>query len=269
LPHFLTRENLVDHLQAYAEAFKVNLITSAQIQSTVYYPESTGSKDGKRRWMVKFNTPTGVKTVFSNHLVQATGIGSRKPFVPVVPDADLYQGINLHSSAYNDTTQFTERGAKSVLVVGSANTGFDITEDCYAAGLQTTMVARSATWLFPVRYICQGLAAYETMPIGAADETLMTMPVSVESGLVKSLFSHLASEEPYVFFFSLFIAFSHLLILPPILHHNCSFSLICILFPNKHPLPRVLFRCVSAPHHTFPPPIPPLRQICTATTQNQ
>jgi len=92
-----------------------------------------------------------------------------------------------------------------VLVVGSANTAFDIIEDCYNAGLQTTMVVRSPTYIFPFEYAMDphGFGMYDLMPIDAADKFLMTVPAAVDGQLSRGLFAHLASMEPYVLLASL------------------------------------------------------------------
>ncbi len=65
---------------------------------------------------------------------------------------------------------------QSAIIVGSANTGFDVAEDCHNAGLKTTMVARSPTWLFPWDYCLAptGLGIYEVMPAEVADNIQMT-----------------------------------------------------------------------------------------------
>lgn len=93
---------------------------------------------------------------------------------------------------------------KSVLVVGSANTAFDVIEDCYSAGLQTTMNVRSPTWLMPAEYLRSehGLGKYEAMPVDVADYIFATPPIAVQGQIIKGLFTHLASLEPYVFVYT-------------------------------------------------------------------
>lgn len=83
-------------------------------------------------------------------------------------------------------------------MIGSANTAFDIMEDCYAAGLQTTMVARSPTYVCPVEYICDThcLGIYDPLGFEAADNLLMTGPVAVDAAMVSGLLAQMASEEP-------------------------------------------------------------------------
>lgn len=83
-------------------------------------------------------------------------------------------------------------------VIGSANTAFDIIQDCHEAGLETTMVARSPTYVFPYEYVMDphGIGAYDLIPLEAADRLLNTMPLALDGQLSHGLFAHLASLEP-------------------------------------------------------------------------
>jgi cation diffusion facilitator CzcD-associated flavoprotein CzcO len=206
-PHLLSRSDLASQAARYIETFNLNSINSAKIQSTRYDPST-------ERWQIKFQTPAGQRKAVSKHLVLATGIGSQKPNIPQIEDKDLYQGINLHSAQYQNAKQLVEKGAKvgalsswkclglltvtqSVLVIGSANTAFDVLEDCHAAGLQPTMNVRSPTYIVPIDYICHkmSLGAYD-FGVEAADNLFMTLPTSIDGQLSRGLFATFASQEP-------------------------------------------------------------------------
>jgi len=87
---------------------------------------------------------------------------------------------------------------QSVAIIGSANTAFDIIQDCYKAGLRTTMVARSPTYIFPYDYVMDshGIGAYDLLPLEAADRLLNTFPAGLDGQFSHGLFAHLASQEP-------------------------------------------------------------------------
>lgn len=192
-PHLLTRKELGEHLKRYVSIFNLNTINSANIQSTIYDQEY-------RRWVVRFRTPDGDRKAICKQLVQATGIGSQKPYLPSIPGAHQYKGVSVHSAQYKSGKTLVDQGAKSALVIGSANTGFDIMEDCYAAGLKTTMIVRSPTYIFPMEYLFDphAFGAYDIFPIDVADKMLLTVPTAVDTQLVKGLLSHKASAEPQV-----------------------------------------------------------------------
>ena len=188
-PHLLTRDELAEQVRRFVETFHLNVITSAEIIQTTQMQDN--------RWQIKFQTPAGVFTVIAKQLVQATGIGSQKPYLPPMADQQLYKGISVHSSRYKNATQLTDQGARSVLVVGSANTAFDVLEECHAAGLQTTMIARSPTYMVPIEYVCDkhSLGAYDS-GVSAADKQFLTLPTVVDSQFARGMFSHFASQEP-------------------------------------------------------------------------
>lgn len=87
---------------------------------------------------------------------------------------------------------------QSVLVVGSANSAFDIMEDCAAAGLHTTMNARSPTYIFPWDYSLapQGLGLYTAVGPELADKLQMSSPNAVAGQLAVGLHAFLAAKEP-------------------------------------------------------------------------
>lgn len=105
ISHLLTRNELAAHLRRYVETFNLNMINSAEVQSTQYDVL-------KQRWKVTFQTQTGMHTAVSKQLVLATGIGSQKPKIPNLGDSHLYQGISIHSTQYKNAQQLKESGAK-------------------------------------------------------------------------------------------------------------------------------------------------------------
>ncbi|KAJ5709801.1 hypothetical protein N7493_009788 [Penicillium malachiteum] len=81
------------------------------------------------------------------------------------------------------------------MVIGSANTAFDIIEDCHAAGLKTTMNARSPTYLLPIDYVCQSLGAYE-VDVDAMDIRLFSLPSFVDAQIGRGVYANFASKQP-------------------------------------------------------------------------
>ncbi|KAK1750497.1 putative indole-3-pyruvate monooxygenase YUCCA4 [Echria macrotheca] len=189
-PHLLTRDDLAAHLRRFISTFHLNIINSAKITSTVYDP-------AVKLWTVKFTTPSGSRTATAKHLVQATGIASQKPYLPDIPNRQAYKGLSMHSAEYKNPSK-SLAGVKSVIIVGSANTAFDILEDCVSAGIATTMVARSPTYIVPLHYGYdpRGLGLYDILPTEIADRALMTLPAWVDGALAGGLFALLAAEEP-------------------------------------------------------------------------
>jgi thioredoxin reductase len=185
----LTKDDLSAQIKRYAQTFNLDIMNSVEIIQT------TLGEDG--RWQIKFQTPNGMSTATSRHLVQATGIGSQKPYLPPMTEQQVYQGISMHSSQYKNAEKLRSQGIKTVCVVGSANTAFDVLEDCYAAGLQVTMLSRSPTYMVPLEYVCdkRSLGAYD-YGVEEADRMFMMLPTVVDAQLGRGLFSQFASQEP-------------------------------------------------------------------------
>ncbi|ROV95041.1 hypothetical protein VPNG_09489 [Cytospora leucostoma] len=192
-PHRLNKYDVAEHLKAYAANFHLNVMLSTTIQSSTY--NST-----EKKWTFKLRTTngSGSKTIISKHLVQATGLSCGIPNLPPIEHKNLYQGISLHSVQYRNARLLAEQGVKSVAVIGSANTAFDVMQDCYNAGLKTTMVARSPTYVFPYEYVMDphGVGAYDLLPLEDADRLLNTFPQALDGQFSHGLFAHLASQEP-------------------------------------------------------------------------
>ncbi|OJJ70339.1 hypothetical protein ASPBRDRAFT_197053 [Aspergillus brasiliensis CBS 101740] len=189
-PHLLTRQDLASQVRRYVETFNLNTIHSAKVQSTEY-------DEVAKRWHVTFQSPAGQRKVTAKQLVMATGIGSQKPNMPQIANLHIYKGISVHSTEYKNANLFREQGAKSVMVIGSANTAFDVLVDCHQAGLDATMVVRSPTYICPLEYVCHknSLGAYDG-GVDAADNLFLSLPIVVDGQLARDLFAMFASNEP-------------------------------------------------------------------------
>ncbi|KAI1339768.1 hypothetical protein F5Y15DRAFT_407096 [Xylariaceae sp. FL0016] len=190
-PRLLKREELAEQVRRYAAAFDLKMIGSAKILSTVY-------DQGKKRWTVRVTNPAGERSITCSHLVQATGVGSQQPNIPQIDGGDLFKGVKIHSAHFKNARELKDSGVKSAIVIGSANTAFDVLEDCYKAGLKTTVNARSPTYFLPLDYIANEhvYGSYDRQGIEAADNAFMTGPLWVDSNLTRGLFAHMASMEP-------------------------------------------------------------------------
>ena len=150
-----------------------------------------------KQWTVALQTPTGQVTVTSKQLVLATGCGSQKPYLPHIKDKELYRGISVHSNDYKNCSDLKNKGVKSMIIVGSANTAFDVLEDGHAAGIKSTMVARSPTYVVPLKHVTdvRSLGVYD-LGVDAADNFLLSLPVVVDAALGRDIYAGFAAAEP-------------------------------------------------------------------------
>ncbi|KAK5655582.1 hypothetical protein OQA88_5513 [Cercophora sp. LCS_1] len=187
-PHLLTRDDLASQLRLFISTFNLNFLPSVTITSTAFSPTT-------KTWTVHTTTPAGPRLITAKHLVQATGISSQKPHLPSLPNHAIYRGLSLHSTAYKSPASLGP--AKSILIVGSANTAFDILSDLAATPAKLTMAVRSPTYILPLEYAFdpRGLGAYDHMPVDIADKMMMTLPTWVDGALAGGLFAMLAAAD--------------------------------------------------------------------------
>ncbi|KAI9028650.1 hypothetical protein DFJ74DRAFT_603593 [Hyaloraphidium curvatum] len=174
LPRCLSRDNLADQVELLVKNLGINLLLSSHLLSTCRDAASG-------RWIAELSTPQGRKTVSAGQLVQATGLGSSAPYLPEIPGKNTYRGVSVHSVAYKNAKQLVERGCQSAVVVGSANTAFDVLEDCHSAGIRTTMIQRSPTYVIPVDYVEAAFGRYDGIPADLLDKATMGQPIAVRA----------------------------------------------------------------------------------------
>lgn len=92
-------------MKKYATTFNLNILHSSSVEGSSF-------NTATHTWTVKVRTPTGSKVVRAKHLVQSTGVGGSKPFVPNLPGAEDYKGVNIHSERYKNPQTLTDQGAK-------------------------------------------------------------------------------------------------------------------------------------------------------------
>ncbi|GKT44734.1 uncharacterized protein ColSpa_04915 [Colletotrichum spaethianum] len=104
----------------------------------------------------------------------------------------------MHSVDFRNARELVSDGVKSVTVIGSANTAFDVMEDCHDSGLQTTMIQRSETYVVPMTYFAHpmGLGAYNILPTEDADAIVNGSPLAVGGRLLRLVHAMQAQEEP-------------------------------------------------------------------------
>ena len=208
----MSRDDLANQCIRFAKTFDLSVLLSTTIKSIKQDPTS-------KKWTLVLNTPFGERTVVVKHVVQATGVGSRLPYVPELKKDEEYKGVILHSSQYKNGEMLKKMGVKvrltfcgssksvtdtshcslqSVIVIGSGNSAWDIIEDVHNAGLSTTMIQRSETYVIPVEYFnhSNGVGMYDMMPAEIADSVTMAGPIAVGGQLLSGVHAMQAAAEP-------------------------------------------------------------------------
>ena len=121
---WVSRDGVVRYLERYARYHRLNIRTGVEVRRLL--------RDGED-WRVKTNEDD----IVGRSLVVATGF-DREPFLPDWPGRETFAGELLHSAAYRNPSAY--RG-KSVLVVGTGNSGAEIAVDLAEGGAREVMIS--------------------------------------------------------------------------------------------------------------------------------
>ncbi|TDZ15099.1 putative indole-3-pyruvate monooxygenase YUCCA10 [Colletotrichum orbiculare MAFF 240422] len=189
----LTRDELATQLGIFAEAFDLDrrILHAAHVTSTKY------DKEGGK-WVATVAEENRERVITSRCVVLATGAGFSGANVPDIPGRELFKGISIHSTQFKNAEELVQTGAKSVVIVGSANTAFDVLGDCYESGLKTTMIQRSPTYVVPMTYFAHpmSLGAYDVIPVEDADGVVNGGPLAIGGPLLALCHRLQALAEP-------------------------------------------------------------------------
>lgn len=85
--------------------------------------ESSVFNTTEKKWTMKIRRvdSTVTKTIVCKHFVQATGLGSGKPYLPSIQDKHLYNGVSIHSTEYRNAQVLADRGVKVNLPIVNAH----------------------------------------------------------------------------------------------------------------------------------------------------
>ncbi|KAK1996531.1 FAD/NAD(P)-binding domain-containing protein [Colletotrichum falcatum] len=190
-----TRDELAAQIRAFSHEFDLErrVLRGTTAAATAYDPAT-------KTWRVELKTGQRRRRLECKCLVLATGAGfSGAAPLPDLPGRELFKGPNIHSVDFRNARELVAGGAKSVTVVGSANTAFDVMMDCHGSGLRTTMIQRSETYVVPMTYFLHPMALgmYDVMPMEDADLMFNGSPLAVGGNLLRLVHRIQAEQEPH------------------------------------------------------------------------
>ncbi|KAF2199301.1 FAD/NAD(P)-binding domain-containing protein [Delitschia confertaspora ATCC 74209] len=153
-PVFTPKDKLAEFFECYVKLLELNVWTKTNLKSATW-------DETKKQWTItltrqKDDGSTQTRTVHPRHIIQATGHSGEKNF-PRIKGMDDFAGTRLcHSSEFPGATPQPTDGSskKKAIVVGSCNSGHDISQDFYEKGYDITMVQRSTTTVISSSAIC-------------------------------------------------------------------------------------------------------------------
>ena len=135
-PEYLPKDRVGQWLELYSQFLDLNAWTSTEFLG--------GSYDQKTdKWAATIKLASGnTRVLRPRHIILATGGIGGKPIMPDLPGLSSFKGNIVHSSRY---TRASDYGTKKAVVVGSATSAHDISDDLYKNAVQTTMIQRGPT----------------------------------------------------------------------------------------------------------------------------
>ena len=173
-PVFIPKDKIANWFEGYAEAMELNIwMDTALVNGS--YDETSG------QWTIVVKNSEGTERILRpRHIVFSTGV-SAIPVQPDLPGLNDFKGEIIHSGAYLDGHKWA--GQKAV-VLGTGNSGHDVTQDLHSCGVDVSIIQRSSTHIVSLREAQKVYAHYfEGPPIEDNDLLAVSLPYPV---LVKS-----------------------------------------------------------------------------------
>ena len=174
---FTPKDKLADWFEAYASLMELNVWTSTTI-SDAQYDDASGS------WSVNVRRggDAAPREMHPRHIVLATG-HSGEALAPSFPGQDSFKGRLYHASAHQDASDADVK-SRTVVVVGTGNSGHDICQNYCDNGAHVTMLQRGGTYVISaskgVFMLHKGQYDETGPPTADADVFGQSLPIPVQ-----------------------------------------------------------------------------------------
>ncbi|XP_024319173.1 probable indole-3-pyruvate monooxygenase YUCCA10 [Brachypodium distachyon] len=153
-PTYIPKKDFLRYVDDYVEHFNIIPKFNTSVESCIY-------DEARKRWVILARDKVNgtILDYASRFLVVATGENSVSN-IPEIIGLQSFPGETIHSSSYKSGNDYV---GKSVLVVGSGNSGFEIAYDLAVHGAKTSITIRSpelihlgmvlAKWHIPLKFV--------------------------------------------------------------------------------------------------------------------
>ncbi|KAJ5388068.1 flavin-binding protein [Penicillium cosmopolitanum] len=189
-PQFTPKDKLADWFENYASIMELNIWTKTKVTNTSY-------EDVRGEWTVDIVRDGKPRTVRPHHVVFCTGHAG-EPLIPSFPGQTGFKGTVYHGSQHEDASKYDVQG-KKVVVVGTGNSGHDISENFCQNGAEVTMLQRSGTYVLTldkgVFILHEGMHCENGPPTEQSDIVGESLPFPVQFALNIDMTQRIADEE--------------------------------------------------------------------------
>jgi cation diffusion facilitator CzcD-associated flavoprotein CzcO len=191
-PLFTPKDKLADWFEIYASAMELNIWMQSKVKSADFSEES-------QSWTADILRADGsVRTLKPQHVVMCTGHAG-EPKVPSFPGQETFGGSVYHGSEHQDATFQKDVKGKTVVVVGTGNSGHDIAQNYYENGAKVTMLQRSGTYVISAKtglfMLHEGMYDEHGPPTEDADIAGQSLPIPVQFALNVGLTERIKEAE--------------------------------------------------------------------------
>jgi cation diffusion facilitator CzcD-associated flavoprotein CzcO len=188
-PYHLTIKDLDEGYNKFVSRYNLDVWLSTNLEKARW-------NDKTQTWTLQINQRGMRRELRARHLVMAIGGGGQVMKMPQLENRDAFKGVVLHSGQYKHSRDW--KGLRGV-VVGTANSGHDVSNDMLQAGLESvTMVQRGRTPVLPAEYFGKIYDAMynDNIPVTVSDLNSQIQPTAISRKMALMAISKMASQEP-------------------------------------------------------------------------
>jgi cation diffusion facilitator CzcD-associated flavoprotein CzcO len=188
-PYHLNTNHLDEGYRRYAQMYNLNVSLSTELKKAHWNPKSS-------TWTLEVVRHGQKDEIVARHLVLALGGGGQIPKIPELGNKEAFNGTLIHTANYKNANQWA---GKRGVVIGTANSGHDVSNDMLMAGLSSvTMVQRSRTPVLPVEFFRRiyDKVYNDDIPVEKSDMITLSTPTGVNQRMAKAAIASWAAEVP-------------------------------------------------------------------------
>ena len=134
-PVFSPKDKIADWLEMYTKVMELNFWSSTVCRQAAY-------DEAAQCWSVMVERASVPVVLRPKHLVLATGGALSSPRIPAIPGAELFTGVQQHTSRFTSGEGWA---GKQCIVLGTGTSAHDVSADLWEHGAHVTMIQRAST----------------------------------------------------------------------------------------------------------------------------
>ncbi|XP_050910180.1 probable indole-3-pyruvate monooxygenase YUCCA10 [Lathyrus oleraceus] len=145
-PNYVPKKQFIQYLDSYVKNFNINPLYNRKVVLAEYFEDD-------EKWRVEAeNRSSGEVEEYSGRFLVVASGETAEPRVPEVLGLESFNGKVMHSTGYKNGREFKD---EHVLVVGSGNSGMEISLDLANFGAKPSIIVRS-----PVHFLSRDMMYY-------------------------------------------------------------------------------------------------------------